>query len=191
MELSRSSQQRCFMKKVFLEISQNSQENTCARVSFLKKRLWQRCFPVNFVKFLRTPFLQNTSVRLLLAVVELLLRFLTLKETQRTNVKCCQILLQKSFILTMFPQQNFYLVCVCAALWLFSEYIQYIMSKVLSFISCFHHERRKPSLKSQKISETETLDYTEIFLCRIYQKYYLFKEEKNAFFATWNDATFI
>ena len=46
-------------KKVFLEISQNSQENNCARVSFLiklKKRLWHRCFPVNFAKFLRTPF---------------------------------------------------------------------------------------------------------------------------------------
>ena len=25
-----------------------------------KKRLWQRCFPVNFAKFLRTSFLQNT-----------------------------------------------------------------------------------------------------------------------------------
>ena len=45
-------------KKVFLEISQNSQENTCA---LLKKRLWYRCFPVNFVKFLGTPFLHNTS----------------------------------------------------------------------------------------------------------------------------------
>ena len=33
--------QRCSMKKVFLEISQNSQENTCARVSFLIKLL--RC----------------------------------------------------------------------------------------------------------------------------------------------------
>ena len=27
----------------------------------LKKRLWQKCFPVNFVKFSRAPFLQNTS----------------------------------------------------------------------------------------------------------------------------------
>ena len=26
--------QRCSLKKVFLEISQNSQENTCAKVSF-------------------------------------------------------------------------------------------------------------------------------------------------------------
>ena len=29
--------QTCSVKKVFLEISQNSQENTCARVSFLIK----------------------------------------------------------------------------------------------------------------------------------------------------------
>ena len=55
-----------------LVIWQNSQENTCARVSFLiklqeplatllKKRLWHRCFPVNFAKFLRKPFSQSTS----------------------------------------------------------------------------------------------------------------------------------
>ena len=29
--------------------------------ALLKKGLWHRCFPVNFVKFLRTPFLQNTT----------------------------------------------------------------------------------------------------------------------------------
>ena len=44
--------QRRSLKKVFLEILQNSQENTCARVSR---------FPVNFAKFQRTPFLQSTS----------------------------------------------------------------------------------------------------------------------------------
>ena len=45
-----------------LKISQNSHENTRVRVSFflrpatlLKKRLWHRCFPRNFAKFLRTP----------------------------------------------------------------------------------------------------------------------------------------
>ena len=38
------------MKKVFLEISQNSQA---------KKGLWHRCLPVNFAKFLRTPFLKE------------------------------------------------------------------------------------------------------------------------------------
>ena len=56
---------------MFLEILQNSQDNTCARVSFLikLKRLWHWCFPVNFAKFLRTP-LQNTSGRLLLCQTE-------------------------------------------------------------------------------------------------------------------------
>ena len=37
--------------------------------TLLKKRLWYRCFPVNFAKFLRTPFLQNTSGRLLLTLI--------------------------------------------------------------------------------------------------------------------------
>ena len=65
--MSEAAAPRCSMKKVFLEISQNSQENTCARVSFLitffnksatllKKRLWHSYFPVNYAKFLRTPF---------------------------------------------------------------------------------------------------------------------------------------
>ena len=34
--------------------------------TLLKKRLWHRYFPVNFAKFLKTSFLQNTSRRLLL-----------------------------------------------------------------------------------------------------------------------------
>ena len=35
---------RCSIKKVFLEISQNSQEHTCARVSFLiKLQALKRC----------------------------------------------------------------------------------------------------------------------------------------------------
>ena len=58
-------------KKVFFEISQKSQKNTCARVSFLlKKRLWHRCFPMNFAKFPRTTFLKNTSGWLLLILLE-------------------------------------------------------------------------------------------------------------------------
>ena len=65
--IDHSSHQRCSVRKMLLKFSQNSQENNCARVSFsiklqayaratlLKKRLWRRCFPVNFGKFLRTP----------------------------------------------------------------------------------------------------------------------------------------
>ena len=29
--------------------------------NLLKKRLWHRCFPVNFAKFLRTPFYRTPS----------------------------------------------------------------------------------------------------------------------------------
>ena len=47
----------CSVKQAFLEILQSSEENACARVSSLKKRLWNRCFAVNF----ELPFLQNTS----------------------------------------------------------------------------------------------------------------------------------
>ena len=37
--------------------------------TLLKKRLWHRRFPVSFVKFPRKPFLQYTSVRLLLDTI--------------------------------------------------------------------------------------------------------------------------
>ena len=39
--------QSCSVKKVFLEISQNSQENACARISFFKKLQSEAC---NFIK---------------------------------------------------------------------------------------------------------------------------------------------
>ena len=68
----RSNHRRCSVKKgVLRNFLENSQESTCARASFLiklqapatllKKKLWHRCFPVNFAKFLRTPFSQSTS----------------------------------------------------------------------------------------------------------------------------------
>ena len=49
---------------MLLKIPEISQENTCVGASFFKprpatlskKRLWHICFPMNFTKFLRTPF---------------------------------------------------------------------------------------------------------------------------------------
>ena len=65
--------QGCSVKKVFLEISRNSQENTCGRVSFLlKKRLWHRCFPLNFAEFLRTSFFTKQLRWLLVAVTKII-----------------------------------------------------------------------------------------------------------------------
>ena len=71
--LSEALTQRCSVKKMFSEISQNSQGNTCVRLTpgtLLKKRLCHRCFPVNFAKLLRTPFLKEHLRWLLLYYVK-------------------------------------------------------------------------------------------------------------------------
>ena len=51
-----------FCEKGVLKYFEKFTGNTCARVSFLSSRC--RCFPVNFAKFLKTSFLQNTPGRL-------------------------------------------------------------------------------------------------------------------------------
>ena len=73
----RSSHERCSIKKCVLRnFSKCTGKHLCQGLFFkkvagrpatlLKKMTWHRCFPVNFVKFLITRFLQNTSGRLLL-----------------------------------------------------------------------------------------------------------------------------
>ena len=60
---------RSFTKFTEKQLRQSLFFNKVAGLSsatLLKKRLWHRCFPVNFAKFLRTHFSQNTSERLLL-----------------------------------------------------------------------------------------------------------------------------
>ena len=61
--LSRSSHWRCSVRKVLWNFSKFAGKHLCQ--TLLKKRLFYSCFPVNFAKFRRTPFLQNTSGRLL------------------------------------------------------------------------------------------------------------------------------
>ena len=95
--------QGCSVKNVFLEISENSQENACTRVSLLinlphacclrhatllKKRLWHKCVPVNFAKFLRTSFLKE-HLRWLLLTIKILRdtvirAYLCLKQNNKT-----------------------------------------------------------------------------------------------------------
>ena len=70
---SRSSQQWCFVRKGILRnFTKFTGKHLCQGLFFnivvgprpatlLKKRLWHKCFPVDFVKFPRTSFLQNTS----------------------------------------------------------------------------------------------------------------------------------
>ena len=83
----RSSHRRCSVKKgVLRNITKFTGKDLCQRLFFnkvaglrpatlLEKSLWHRCFPVNFVKFLRTFFLQNTSGQLLLTMYVFIIRF--------------------------------------------------------------------------------------------------------------------
>ena len=52
-----------FLGFFFFSISQNKYiwRLQACRLTLSKKRLWHRCFTMNFAKFLRTTFLQNTS----------------------------------------------------------------------------------------------------------------------------------
>ena len=69
---SRRSHWRCSLRKGTLRNFAKLIGKHLCRISFLltllKKKLWHRCFPVSFAKFLRTPYLRNTSGRLLLVL---------------------------------------------------------------------------------------------------------------------------
>ena len=77
-QMDRSRHRRCSVRKgVFRNFAKFTGKHLCQSLflnkvaglrpaTLLKKRPWHRCFPVNFARFLRTPFLQNTSGRLLL-----------------------------------------------------------------------------------------------------------------------------
>ena len=64
----RSSHLRCSVKKgVLKNLAKFTGKHLCQGLFFNKVAGFRhRCFPLNFVKFLKTPFLQNTSDRLLL-----------------------------------------------------------------------------------------------------------------------------
>ena len=68
----RSSHQRCSVKKgVLRNFAKFTGKHLCqaAPATLLKKRLWRRCFPVNFAKFLRTPFFAEHLCWLLLSLI--------------------------------------------------------------------------------------------------------------------------
>ena len=58
----RSSYQRCSVKKVFLEISLNSQENTCVRASFLLKERLVQMFSCELCEISKNTFSYRTPL---------------------------------------------------------------------------------------------------------------------------------
>ena len=117
----RSNHQRCSLKKVFLKnFRKFSGKHLCWSLFFnkvsrlrpatlLKKRLQQRCFPVNFVKFLRIRFWKSTSRWLLVFVIHLTVSFckevlyiysnlLLLEKSTKNSQFCHFFILQTHFI---------------------------------------------------------------------------------------------
>ena len=85
---------RCSLNKVFKTIVLNSQETPVLESLFnqvsvlqtcnsVKKWLQERCFPVNFVRFLRTPILQNSYEQLLLHLLCIMRIFSFVKSVER------------------------------------------------------------------------------------------------------------
>ena len=78
----RSSHQRCSIKRAVLKnFAIFTGKHLCRSrffvkvvglqaCNFMKKRLWQRCFSPNIVKYLRTPTLKNTYEQLLLKILQ-------------------------------------------------------------------------------------------------------------------------
>ena len=77
----------------------------------VKKRLWHKHFPVNLVKFLRTPFLQNTSRRLLLLAFQ--------KQPPHVFFKISQNSQKKHLWFAKFARTPFYRTTLEDCFWFF------------------------------------------------------------------------
>ena len=72
--------------------------------TLLKKRLWHRCFPVNFVKFLRTPFFTEHLWWLLLIIVPGGFLFTYFIWISWNQIKCNQGWCNEIYIKTVFHE---------------------------------------------------------------------------------------
>ena len=98
-KIYKSSHQRCSVRKgVLRNFAKFTGKQLC-------QSLWERCFPVNFAKFLRTTFLQNTSRRLLLNIGSVFRR-----------IKDSVFILMKYYIFNTIPLPNIHLHTICTCL---------------------------------------------------------------------------
>ena len=77
--ISEADYRRCSVKKVFLKISQNSQENTCARVSFLIKL---QAFSCEFCKIFKSNLFYRTPPVAASVILNLLCKKITISKKQ-------------------------------------------------------------------------------------------------------------
>ena len=126
---------------MFLEISR---ENTCARVSFLIKRLWHRCFPVNLAKFLTAEHLRWLLLIQLPYVSSLVETNCANLVTKSKLFFCCywqmwqiflDTLVKKCEIIVHFIKDNWWISSVrCVAAWSIRTEKFIIQTKVTQLI---------------------------------------------------------
>ena len=81
-----TTQRQSSIKNMFLEISQNSQENTCARVSFFKKEALTRVFSCEFCEISKKTFFIEDLWWLLLTTYAPLVNFRIInKQTKQSS----------------------------------------------------------------------------------------------------------
>ena len=96
-----SNIQFSFLQKQSPEVFYKKRCCNLRPATLLKKRLCSRCFPVNFTKFLRTPFLQNCFfIRLLLFLV-----YIQILWSKYLRFHCCMKL--QLYLLSFFLTKNY------------------------------------------------------------------------------------
>ena len=138
---------------MFLEILQNSQENTCARVYFLTKlQPWgsgtgYRCFPVNFAKFLRTYFIIEQLWWLLLII-------LTISAVQVFSPEPISTVVWFSRIFSITLGTSIFRNTWERLLFIF--YCNVSSKNLHSLFLCFFQKIRRPVLVSYKLSTSNS-----------------------------------
>ena len=128
--------------------------------NLLKKWLWHMCFPVNFAKFLRIPFLQNTSGCLLLDRIKCCWQ----------NLLCCASLQNAGTCLYRIWESNFWVSPVhLLRFTCFSFYIiTYKRKKVCEYLSVFQlFLTWVPGNPEKVFLKNETFGYIEDFLKKL------------------------
>ena len=107
--------------------------------SFIKRRLWHRCFPVKLAKLLGTLFLHDVSLRVLLAVLKIVKTYVYIT----TNVYFRNILLKRlSVAKTLFARRNY------------GRQGSYSTNKHYIFLKNFFAEMQKLRIWLEKVIET-------------------------------------
>ena len=116
--------------------------------TLLKKRLWNRCFPVNFAKFLRTTFSLNMSGRLLLIFLKKKRCLSKLHTTYKFLPILIEKILMKKFLMKKNLMKKILIKKIKCRMCLFFIFSMSQIKKKLSYLK--HFESFKVYYKTNK-----------------------------------------